>query len=186
MQSKSPIFVVTVILLVPFVYGISSIPDVCAVPPSPGYSESGTCGAKTTNPETGLSQQTCCWKQRTGTSQGPGPEVTVCQTCYQSDLRSPIACSDPVVQAMKLPEGIRPEQEGGVLEDPATSPKLEGNVGPRGEFQELPENNMTLSEGVGPNAGGVFEEPNPDLLKKSPNVLKKLPDTQDPITQNMK
>jgi len=33
----------------------------------------------------------------------------------------------------------------GVLEDPTTSPQLEQDVGPREEFRELPENNMTFS-----------------------------------------
>jgi hypothetical protein len=117
MQSKPVIFVFTVILLVPFVYGISSISDVWALPPSSGYSTSGTCGAKTSNEE-GLSKQTCCWKQRSGTSAGPGPEVTVCQTCYQSDIRSPLACDNPVTQHIKVPGDIRPMPDGGFVDEP--------------------------------------------------------------------
>ena len=40
MLIKPSIFAVSVILLVPFVYGISVVPDVCALPPAPGYSGS--------------------------------------------------------------------------------------------------------------------------------------------------
>ena len=37
MDSRSVIFVVTAVLLVPFVYASSSIPDVCAEPQDPNY-----------------------------------------------------------------------------------------------------------------------------------------------------
>lgn len=40
---------------------------------------------------------------------------------------------------MKLPETTRPQQEGGVLEDQ--------------------ESNTTFAEGLGPNFGGVLEQP---------------------------
>lgn len=51
-------FVVSVILLVPFVYGYSFISDICAVPPAPGFRDSQTCGAPTTNPTSGRISQT--------------------------------------------------------------------------------------------------------------------------------
>jgi hypothetical protein len=94
---SSAIFASGIILLVPFLYYTTSIPDVCAQSPSAGYLNSGTCGAKTTNPTTGTSKQTCCWKQRTATSAGPGAEITVCQTCTRAeDIRSQLYCTDPV------------------------------------------------------------------------------------------
>jgi hypothetical protein len=150
MNNSPEIFLVSTILLVPFLYG-TTIPDVCAVPPSSGYSTSGTCGAKTTNPESGLSQQTCCWKQRTGTSAGPGPEVNVCQTCYQSDIRSPLSCSDPVVQAMKLPGDVRPQQGGEVFDEPSTSPKFGGRVGP--QTGDIIENQIISGNNASNNTG---------------------------------
>src|SRR5918994_3743145 len=120
-EIKFLIFVLSAVLLVPFVYAFPAIPEVCAVPPSSGFSSSGTCGAKTTNAD-GFSKQTCCWKQRTGSSAGPGPEVNVCQTCYQGpSITSPLSCNEPVTQAIKLPEGIRPEQNEGVLDAPSTT-----------------------------------------------------------------
>jgi hypothetical protein len=138
MQIEPRIFAVSVILLVPFFYVTSFIPDACAVPPSSGFSTSGTCGAKTTSSD-GVSKQTCCWKERTGTSMGPGPEVMKCQTCYQSDIRSPLACNDPVVQSTKVPEDIRPELNSGVQDELPTSPKF---------GSRLP-----------PITGGIIEEP---------------------------
>lgn len=51
-------------------------------------------------------------------------------------------------------------KDRGVLEDPTTTPQLEQDVGPTGQFQKFPENNMTFSEGVG--SGGVFEQPESD------------------------
>ena len=52
MQTRPVIFVVAVVLLVPFVYGISSIPDVCAAAQNPGYTQSLEC---TGSDETGKS-----------------------------------------------------------------------------------------------------------------------------------
>jgi len=143
MRGRSVIFVVTAVLLVPFVYASSSIPDVCAVPPAPGYQDSETCGAPTTNPETGETQQTCCWKERQYPKTG---EVTVCQTCSTYEVGGPLFCDAKQQQAIKLPETTRPEQ-GGVLEDPSTVPKLGQDVLPKGGgVLEQPENNMTFSK----------------------------------------
>ncbi len=133
MQVTPVIFVITAVLLVPLVYASISIIDVCAAPPSKGYSDSETCGAKTTNPETGQSKQTCCWKERTGTSAGPGPEITVCQTCYQTDIRSPLACDTPVSQAMKLPPS-------------SPLPDITQDRIPREGVLQSPENNNTFSK----------------------------------------
>ena len=156
MQNRSMIFAVSIVLLVPFLYYTTSIPNTCAVPPDPKYLGSLQC----TTSDDGKHRVSCCWKEG---------EKTFCQTCAAPGGK--YDCG-PVNEY--LPSS-RPQLEGGVLEDPATSPKLEENVGPRGEFQELPENNMTFSE-----------EPNPNLLKKSPNLLKKSPSTGDPITGNLK
>ena len=138
MNSRPEIFLITAVLLVPFLYYTTSLAhDVCALPPSSGYSHSDTCGARTTNSETGESKQTCCWKQRTGTSMGPGPEKMVCQTCSSSG--NGLSCDAPVTQAIKSPGTIRPDQNAGVQDEPSTSPKLGG--------------------GLIPKTGGIFEDP---------------------------
>jgi hypothetical protein len=154
MHNNSAIFAVSIILLVPFAYATFSISDACAAAHHPRYA-TGTC---TGDDNTG---KTCCWReQKEGSILGD----TYCQTCTLSyDPKTKLTtekCGLVTKQLIKPPttDESGPLQGGGVLEDPATSPKLEGNVGPRGEFQELPENNMTFSEGVGPNAGGVFEQ----------------------------
>ena len=103
MQSRPEIFLVTTVLLVPFLYFSSSIPDVCADEPSWGYLESRSCGAKTTNPETELSKQTCCWKERLWTSTGPGNVTTLCQTCYEGYKIGKIYCDEPIDLATGKP-----------------------------------------------------------------------------------
>ncbi len=136
MQMRPVIFVLGVILLVPFVYGYSFISDVCAVPPAPGYMDSKTCAAPTKNPENGKTYQTCCWKERNYPEIG---EKTFCQTCSRGENVNDISCTEKVQQSMKLPETTRPQQEGGFLEDH--------------------ESNTTFAEGLGPNFGGVLEQP---------------------------
>lgn len=112
MEFKFVIFIVSAIVLVPFVYGAPIITQVCALPPDPGYSGSGTCGALTTNPSTGEVQRTCCWTERVHV---PGKilaqEVNYCQTCNTDGV-----CKAKVKQLS--PSDNIPEQEGGVLQRP--------------------------------------------------------------------
>lgn len=121
MKSRPEIFAISIILFVPFAYATFSIPDVCAVPPDPGYTGSSTCAARTTNPETGTEMQTCCWKE---------DWKMMCQTCAVAPGSNTLACSDAKQVNMKLPEGIRPEQDGGVQDEPSTPPKLGGQLRP--------------------------------------------------------
>jgi hypothetical protein len=148
-------------LLVPFVYGYSFISDVCAVPPAPGYMDSKTCAAPTKNPGNGLTYQTCCWKERNYPEIG---EKTFCQTCSRGENVNDISCTEKVQQSMKLPETTRPQQEGGVLEDP--------------------ESNTTFAEGLGPNFGGVLEQPteNNMTFSKSNVPFPQANDTNDNMT----
>jgi hypothetical protein len=82
LHTKRVIFMILPLLFVPLVYGMSSTPNVCALPRDPN-SYGGSCGAVTTNPRTGVPQQTCCWGVM---ERGPYPkigttEVRCCQTC---------------------------------------------------------------------------------------------------------
>ena len=68
-----------------------------------------------------------------------------CTTC--DNTQPPSNCTDRykgivVVNPGKVLSNVL---QGRVLEDPTTSPQLEQDVGPGGEFRELPENNMTFS-----------------------------------------
>ena len=112
-------------------------------------------GSITCSPQGG-GKTYCCASVYEG---GPGVSTTYCTTC--DDTNPPSNCTPrekprTVVNPGKVLSEVL---QGGVLEDPTTTRQLDRDVGPRGEFQELPESNRTFSEGVGPNAGGVFEQP---------------------------
>src|SRR5918996_72416 len=85
-----------------------------------------------------------------------------CTTC--DNTNPPSNCTEREKPLVVVNPGkvLSDTLQGGVLENPTTAPQLDRDVGPRGEFQELPESNRTFSEGVGPNAGGVFEQPESD------------------------
>ena len=61
MQSRFVIFLLTRVLLVPFVYGLSSVSEVCAAPKDPNWAKTGVCG----NISVGNGQQVmeCCWEE---------------------------------------------------------------------------------------------------------------------------
>lgn len=150
METSPKFFLISTVLLVPFVYGISFIPDVCAVDPAPGYLNSNTCGAKTTNPETGVTKQTCCWKERTGTSQAPGPEKIVCQTCEDHGRpgENLVGCDAPVTQAAAplKPELSGTLDEGQIIEGNTTDPDLTQDRLPGGGIFKVPGTNATFAE----------------------------------------
>ncbi len=74
MQSVRSIFVFSTVLLVPFLYYATSVPNACAEP-SEGYRLGiGDCSGK----ETDRSGKTCCWTAY----EGPDKGKKVCQTCY--------------------------------------------------------------------------------------------------------
>jgi hypothetical protein len=142
MEFKFVIFIVSAVMLVPFVYGAPIIPRVCALPPDAGYTGSGTCGAWTTNPSTGEDQRTCCWTER---EHVPGKilakEVNYCQTCNAAG-----ECKAKVKQLS--PSANIPEQEDGVLQQPKITPKSGGVL-----EQQLPDKNLTLNKFYDKNLG---------------------------------
>ena len=121
------IFLIGAVLLVPIVYASTSLSNVCAEPPDSNYVDSETCGAPTTNPETGVTKQTCCWKERTYPKVG---EVTYCQTCTQDKVGGKTYCTDKEKQSLTLPEIQKSGrlQGGGVLIQP-TGPNSNQSFG---------------------------------------------------------
>jgi hypothetical protein len=108
------------------------------------------------SPTDGGKKVTCCG----GEYDSKGNHVGYwCTTC--DNTQPPSNCTDRYKGLVVVNPGkvISDVLQGGVSEDPTTGQQLDRDVGPRGEFRELPENNMTFSEGVGPNAGGFYEQP---------------------------
>jgi hypothetical protein len=76
-HTKRVIFMILPLLFVPLVYGMSSTPDACAVPPAPGWDSSKSCDSAGKYPIVGV-EVTCCWRERVP-GQILGEEY--CQTC---------------------------------------------------------------------------------------------------------
>jgi hypothetical protein len=109
MQSKPPIFVVAVILLVPFVYVFSIIPDVCAAPRDPNWGVSGDCFTEDSG------DMMCCWDEPD--LNNPGETITWCQTCESNGEN----CGPVYLKPATPSTGIPPSGSGGgVLQDPST------------------------------------------------------------------
>jgi hypothetical protein len=148
MEFKFVIFIVSAVMLVPFVYGAPIIPHVCALPPDSGYSGSATCSALTTNPATGEIQRTCCWTEK---EHVPGKilpkQVNYCQTCNTDG-----ECKAKVKQLS--PSDNIPEQEGGVLQQPKITPKSGGVL-----EQQLPDKNLTLNKFNDKNLSQLQQQP---------------------------
>jgi hypothetical protein len=75
---KRAIFMVLPLLLVPLVYGLSSTPDVCALPREPGFSGSMDCTTKWIRENPPKFKLTCCWNE-------PVIFTKMCQTCTNDD-----------------------------------------------------------------------------------------------------
>lgn len=133
-MQRSAFFASSVILLVPFLYFASSVPDACAVPPSRGWWDSKNCSG-------GDTSMTCCWRENV-----PGQTLgeRYCQTCsIQKDddgSFTVVSCEDPELQYITTPES---QEDNGVLQDPSTgsssSPKAGG-------FLENLKNKLALSQ----------------------------------------
>ena len=109
------------LLFVPLVYGLSSTPNACAVPPDYGWYGSHECF---------LSGDfyTCCWEEPD--LYNPGEVIQWCQTC---DLNT-FDC-DQVHSPPPSPTGPFTPPQGGVLEQPEQPPlfgRNEGAVPPTG------------------------------------------------------
>jgi hypothetical protein len=114
------IFAVTAVLIVPFVYGFSIIPDTCALPQDPKWGKQGDCWF----PEKNTDIMTCCWE--IPDPKNPGKTQTACQTCDTST--NPKDCGDVVV--LKPSSDTTDLPQGGVLQDPAGPTNPQG--GPQG------------------------------------------------------
>ena len=119
MHSNSAIFAVSAILLVPFIYATSSIPDVCAVLKDPNWGKSGICGYTDDTEK----RMICCWEVGE-----PPNTVKSCQVC-DADSSSDGNC-EPVYLEKPSTGTIDPSPGGGVLQDPSdTTDKPFGSLG---------------------------------------------------------
>lgn len=132
MQIKPPIFVVTVILLVPFVYGFSIIPDVCAAPKDPNWGKSGNCVVEDSG------DMMCCWDEPD--LNNPGEFITWCQNCESNGEN----CGPVYLKPATPSTGIPPSGGGAeVLQDPSTGSDPKAS---EGGFLENLKNRITSSQ----------------------------------------
>jgi hypothetical protein len=138
MKSRSVIFAVIAVLLVPFIYGSSSIPDACAEP-----SSSMTCK------RTGTSTRTCCQDHiiNRSPSNPAGTLVTYCTDCKVGPGGITVECGKRYIP-------MRAEQPLTPIPPAAVARLQEGEV--LGEATALP----NLSQSVGPNLGRVLQTEN--------------------------
>ena len=124
MQMRPVIFVFSAVLLVPFVYSLSLIPDACALPPAPGFTTSGDCKSENLGPGKGI-KETCCWTEPgTGTGLIKLREK-YCQSCTTTPgADGKTTCDQKEIQVIGKPPA--PEAGSGILQDPSTDsgPKL--------------------------------------------------------------
>ncbi|HEY7777510.1 MAG TPA: hypothetical protein VIA09_03125 [Nitrososphaeraceae archaeon] len=146
MQRRPVIFVVATVLLVPFVYGFSVVPDICALPPDPKWGKQGDCWY----PEKNSDIMICCWE--IPDPKNPGKTQTACQTCDTST--KPKDCGDVVV--LKPSSDTTGTPEGGILQEPA-SPTGNPQGGPQGGVLQDP---STDSGPKLPEKGGFSLGPN--------------------------
>lgn len=135
MSIKTPIFFVSVILLVPFVYAASYISEVCAVPPDPKWGKTGECRQISTGDR--LNTMECCWQE--ADISNPGETITWCQRC--SDLGTG-ECG-PVYLKPASKDFVEPPG-GGVLQDPLADSKPSDSFKDR--IIKLPNKTSTLSQ----------------------------------------
>jgi hypothetical protein len=99
------IFISAALILVPFVYATSLVPDACAAIRDPKF-DTGTC-------ETNGDKQTCCWYQKSYPGQfGRGDKY--CQTCtyYHDSNGEPYEkCTEPKKQTIQLAPGAKIPQD---------------------------------------------------------------------------
>lgn len=135
MKSRFVIFLLTGVLLVPFVYGLSSVSEVCAAPKDPNWGKTGECR----NISVGDGQQVmeCCWEEPDILN--PGETITWCQRCADSGFGE---CGSIY---LKPTEDLAVPPSGGVLQEPSTDSK-----GPMDSFKDrlikLPNKTSTLSQ----------------------------------------
>lgn len=137
MNSRLAIFTVIPVLLVPFLYFTSSVPDVCAAPPSVKWGLSQDCTGAL---DKGDGIKTCCWKEK----DAKGNEVDKCQSCTYYD--GALYCDE-----VAFPESLRPGlsgtlDRGEVIEGNTTGPNLTEDRLPAGGVFKVPDTNLTFSQ----------------------------------------
>jgi hypothetical protein len=135
MQIKTPIFVVSIILLVPFVYAASYVSEVCAVPPDPKWGKSGECIVIQSGESDKIME--CCWQEQDILN--PGKTITWCQRCSDTGVGE---CG-PVYLKPTSKDFVEPPG-GSVLEDPLTDSKPSDSFKDR--IIKLPNKTSTLSQ----------------------------------------
>lgn len=155
---KFVILVATAVLLVPFVYATSYVPEVCAESKDPKWGKTGECWNVENN-----TAQMCCWE--VPDPKDPKKTIEKCQMCANDGPADSNQCG-PVVIIPKSPQtGPTSSPQGGILETPPTkSPKTFGNLG--GEVLQVqpPANDTTTnSEGnISSNDSSTPEDANED------------------------
>ena len=135
-KSRFVIFLLTGVLLVPFVYGLSSVSEVCAAPKDPNWGKTGECR----NISVGDGQQVmeCCWEEPDILN--PGETITWCQRCADFGFGE---CGS--IYLKPTGEDLAVPPSGGVLQEPSTDSK-----GPLDSFKDrltkLPNKSSTLSQ----------------------------------------
>ncbi|HKQ21286.1 MAG TPA: hypothetical protein VJS91_04555 [Nitrososphaeraceae archaeon] len=110
MNSRSSVFAITVVFLVPFLYVATSVPSTCAWPREQGW---GASECKLTDDE---KYKICCWHEPDGDM--------ICQTCEADGTNC-----EPSIVVEKGSKDLQPGgviSGGGVLQEPSTDsgPKL--------------------------------------------------------------
>lgn len=140
MQVRLVIFIFSAVLLVPFIYAVSYIPEVCAAPKDPNWGKTGVCTTWGENDEL----MECCWEEPDLLN--PGETVTWCQTCdsngkncgdlyLKKPTTGPFDTSPPGGGALQDPGSSTNKPlgplGGGVMQDPSTesAPKVPGKGG---------------------------------------------------------
>lgn len=136
MQIRLVIFILTGVLLVPFVYGISSVPEVCAAPKDPNWGKTGECR----NISVGEGQQVmeCCWQEPDILN--PGETITWCHICADLGFGD---CG--TVYLKPTEKDLTNPSSGGLLQEPQTDSK--GRLDSfKDRIIKLPNKTSTLSE----------------------------------------
>ena len=109
-HTKSVIFMVLPLLFVPLVYGLSSTPDACAVPPDSNFgSASASCST-----DADTQRKTCCWYL-------PDGKTIRCQSCFVGTGNDPPThCTEVKFEVTPTPGPFAPLGNG-VLEQPLTA-----------------------------------------------------------------
>ena len=145
METRPVIFVFSVLLLVPFMYGLTLLPEACAEPKDPNWGKTGVCVESDDRKD-----MTCCWEEPD--INNPGKTVTWCQICDGYGNNCGPVHLKPSTGSMDTSPG------GGVLQEPSNVPS--NDSGPKlfekggGILQFKPTENNT-----GQDSGGFLDKP---------------------------